>query len=96
MTWTKNAKVKCLRLREEWPGSGGSGYSLPAAPIPSNLAQGASARLLLQMLPGPREMEGWWPGSPLEPALLPGSCVLAPEEEGGRVNSCKLFRSQLS
>lgn len=92
MTWTKNADVKCLRLREEWPGAG---YSLPAAPIPSNLAQGASARLLLQMLPGPQETEGWRPRSPLEPALLPGSCVLAPEEEGGRVN-CKLFRSQLS
>lgn len=37
-----------------------------------------------QMLLGPGETEGWRLGSPLEPALLPGSRVLAPEEEGGR------------
>lgn len=37
-----------------------------------------------QMLLGPRETEGWRLGSPLEPALLPGSGVLAPEQEGGR------------
>lgn len=43
MTWTNNADVNYLRLREEWPGAG---CCLPVAPIPSNLAQGAPARLL--------------------------------------------------
>ena len=81
--------------KEHLPGSSQTGPDSVSWGKPRGSRQLEATGHSPQMLPGPGEMEGWRLRSPLEPALLPGSWVLAPEGEGGRLSSCKLFRSQL-